>query len=92
VPSRNTDNPWNATNLQACEQAKRLWTQATSRRDEGVEGYKIDSARSTDAFPDPNWPKQSLDELIERTFNGRMIEDEKHAGLLRLLGARQEIS
>ena len=26
VPSRGLDNIWNATNLQACEQAKRLWT------------------------------------------------------------------
>jgi hypothetical protein len=33
VPSRNEDNPWNLTNLQACEQAKTLWTQASSRRD-----------------------------------------------------------
>ena len=29
VPSRDLDNIWNATNLQACEQAKTLWTQAT---------------------------------------------------------------
>jgi hypothetical protein len=31
VPTRNEDNAWNATNLQACEHAKTLWTQATSR-------------------------------------------------------------
>ena len=51
VPTQNLDNAWNITNLQACEQAKTLWTQATSRKEEGVEAYKIDVARDPDAFP-----------------------------------------
>ena len=37
VPSRNLDNEWNKTNLQACEQAKKLWTMvATRERDRGL--------------------------------------------------------
>jgi hypothetical protein len=92
VPSRNTDNRWNESNLQACEQAKTLWTQATSRKEEGVEAYKIDASRDPDAFPVPNWPTQSLDELIARTFAGRLIETKDHPGLLRLLGAKQSVS
>jgi hypothetical protein len=92
VPSRNTDNRWNESNLQACEQAKTLWTQATSRKEEGVEAYKIDASRDPDAFPVPNWPTQSLDELIGRTFAGRLIETKDHPGLLRLLGAKQSVS
>jgi len=32
---------------------------------------------------------QSLAELIEKTFAGRMIDNENHPGLLRLVGARQ---
>jgi hypothetical protein len=92
VPSRNQDNSWNGSNLQACEHAKTLWTLVTSRKEEGVEAYKIDSARDPDAFPDPNWPTQSLTDLISVTFAGRMIESEDHAGLLRLIGARQSTS
>ena len=42
VPSQNLDNSWNATALEACEQAKTLWVQATSRKAEGVESYKIE--------------------------------------------------
>ena len=38
--------------------------QAISRKDEGVDDYKIDFARDHDAFPQPNWPTQSLDDLI----------------------------
>jgi len=92
IPSQNLDNNWNVSNLQACEQAKQLWTQATSRKEEGIEAYKIDSSLHPDAFPDPKWPAQSLNEVIMRTFTGRTIEDDKHPGLARLIGARQEIS
>jgi hypothetical protein len=92
VPSRNLDNQWNDSNLCGCLQAKTLWTQATSRRDEGVDGYKIDFAKDQDAFPEPNWPTQKLDQLILVTFSGRMIDHEEHPGLLRLIGARQSIS
>jgi hypothetical protein len=92
VPSRNTDNPWNASNLQACEKAKTLWIQATSRKEEGVEAYKIDVARDADAFPAPKWPTQTLEEIIGRTFEGRQIETETHPGLLRLIGAKQSVS
>jgi hypothetical protein len=68
VPSRNTDNQWNESNLAACEQAKNLWVQATSRREENVDCYKVDFAREQDAFPEPKWPTQSLGELIELTL------------------------
>jgi hypothetical protein len=89
VPTRNEDNPWNASNLQGCEVAKTHWTQVSSRKEEGVDGYKIEFARDQDAFPEPNWPTQSLNDLIGVTFAGRIIEREDHPGLLRLIGARQ---
>jgi hypothetical protein len=89
---RNSDNSWNMSNKQACEQAKTHWIQATSRKEEGVEAYKIDRSRDVKAFPEPNWPKQTLDELILVTFTGRMIDREDHPGLLRLIGAKQSLS
>ncbi len=92
VPTENLDNSWNDTNLEACEKAKTLWTKATSRKSEGVESYKITFARDPDAFPEPNWPKQSLAELIARAFAGRMIETEDHPALLRKIGAKQSLS
>jgi hypothetical protein len=92
VPSRNLDNTWNASALRACEQAKTLWTQATSRKEENVEEYKINKARDADAFPEPSWPSQSMDEMIDVTFTGRMIDSEDHPALLRLIGAKQSLS
>ena len=50
VPSQNLDNAWNADALKACHLAQTRWVQATSRRPEGVDGYKIDFAQDQDAF------------------------------------------
>jgi hypothetical protein len=91
VPTQNLDNSFNETALQACELAKTQWVQATSRKGEGVDSYKIDFARDRDAFAEPSWPKQSLDELIGVTFAGRTIASENDPGLLRLIGAKQVI-
>jgi hypothetical protein len=89
VPSTNMDNLFNQSNAAGCQQAKKLWTQMTSRKEEGVDGYKVDCARDPDAFPEPNWPKQSLEKLIVTTFAGAMITSDDHPGLLRLIGAKQ---
>jgi hypothetical protein len=92
IPTRNLDNSWNRDNVAACEQAKTLWTQATSRGEEGVDGYLIERARDLDAFPEPEWPKQTLSDLIDRAFAGRTIVSEDHPALLRLIGAKQSVS
>ena len=92
IPTQNPDNGFNRTNVQGCEHAKTLWTQLISRKEEGVDEYKIDFARDQDAFPEPKWPTQTLDEIIAKTFEGRMITTEDHPGLLRLIGAKQSVS
>jgi hypothetical protein len=66
--------------------------QATSRKEEGVEAYKVDFARDVDAFPKPKWPTQTLNDLIEKTFVGRIIDHDDHPALLRLIGAKQSVS
>ena len=92
VPSQNLDNDWNKTNWDACQLAKTSWVEVTSRKAEGVDGYKIDFARNPGAFPEPNWPKQSLERLIEVTFTGRMICTEDHPALFRLVGDKPELA
>jgi hypothetical protein len=92
VPTQNVDNSWNISNLDGCEQAKTRWTKAVSRKSEGVETYKISFARDPESFDQPNWPTQSLGELIERSFAGRMIETAHHPALLRKIGAKQALS
>lgn len=92
VPTRNLDNLWNSSNVQACERAKTLWVMVTSLKEAGIENYRVTAAMDQDAFPPPKWPTQSLAELISVTFAGRMIEREDHPGLLRLLGKKQSTS
>ena len=92
IPTRNLDNSWNRDNIAGCEQAKTLWTQATSRGEEGIDGYFVQAARDPDAFPQPKWPEQSLNDLLNRAFAGRMIDSEDHPALLRLIGGKQSVS
>jgi len=92
VPSQNLDNPWNANALTSCHKAQTLWLQAMSRRSENAEGYKIDFAQDPDAFPEPKWPSRSLDELLEVTFKEANIDHDRHPGLLRLIGAKQDLA
>jgi hypothetical protein len=89
VPTRNLDNTFNSSSLTGCEQAKTLWTKVVSRKDEGVDAYKVTAAKDQDAFTESKWPTQTLQELIWHTFAGRIIDREDHPGLLRLIGARQ---
>jgi hypothetical protein len=95
--TRNLDNIWNETNLAGCRKAKEGWFQLVSRSKNdiqqmaGREGYECvptkDEADGKPApYPEPKWPEQTLDELIERAFEGRMILTEEHPGLARVIG------
>jgi hypothetical protein len=92
VPSRNQDNTWVASNLDACEKAKTRWTLAVSLKEQGEEKYKVEHAHDADVFPEPAWPTQSLEELILTTFAGRIIDSPDHVGLARLIGRKPVIS
>ena len=93
VPTRNLDNDWNCTALDGCDKAKVHWVQLVSRKTEGVELYKIDFAHDLDAFPEPKWPATSLMDLIYKAFAPNcIIEDDTHPGLLRLIGAKQNLT
>ena len=86
IPTRNLDNRYNATNLEGCEEARKHWTQLTSRKAEGVDEYQISYAINKKAFPETKWPGTPLDKLIEISLANRMIFDEQHPGLKRLRG------
>jgi hypothetical protein len=89
VPSQNLDNDWNRSALEACELAKTRWVKAASRKSEGVDGYKARYAKDEDAFPQPAWPTQTLEELLLATFADKYrIEDHDHDALKRLLGVK----
>jgi hypothetical protein len=88
IPTQNLDNTYNAETIKACENAKTLWTKLTSRKREGQETYQTTFARKPEALGEPKWPPQTLNEILATAFDGRMIGEEDHPGLLRLLGAK----
>jgi hypothetical protein len=92
LPVLNLDNKWNEDILRACEEARRLWVKASSRREENTEGYMIQIAKDPDAFPEPKWPKQSLGELVKASFEQRMITAAEHPALARLIGAKVKVA
>jgi hypothetical protein len=92
VPSQNLDNKWNADARTACYKAQTHWIQAMSRMSEGIDGYKIEFARDQEAFPAPKWPSRPLDELLEITFAAANIDHDRHPALLRLIGAKQDLT
>jgi hypothetical protein len=92
VPAINLDNTYNSSAVDGCQKAKETWVKLTSRKDQGVDEYQVTFAFDADVFPEPVWPKQSLDALIEVSFHERMIDRENHPSLLRLLGKKQVLS
>jgi hypothetical protein len=92
VPSRNLDNGFNADAIKACYMAQTKWVQALSRQAEGVDGYEIKFAFDQDAFTAPDWPKPTKDELLEVTFKETNIDHDRHPSLLRLIGAKQDLT
>jgi hypothetical protein len=100
IPSQNLDNNWNKTNIQGCEQSKTVWTQLTSRKEEGVEGYDISMSeaekKGRKPFPDPNWEKvakgKTIFDLMLAAFAGRTMTDKTHPAWLRLIGDAQTLT
>jgi hypothetical protein len=92
VPSRNLDNKWNADSLKACSMAQTHWIQAASLSDQGKEGYEIKFAHDQDAFPATKWPSRSFEEILDVTFAETNIDHDRHPSLLRLIGARQDLT
>jgi hypothetical protein len=97
VPSRNLENEWNRSGLEACGQAKKFWVTVTSKKAEGKEGYQIERTWSErkgegSPYPEPDWPTESLDEIIATTFDGRTITEETDPAWGRLVGIKPKLS
>ena len=75
-------NPWHESALEAAERAKSKWTRIAA--DMSLGAYRIWEA--SDQLPEPEWPEQSLRDLLEIAFKGRYISTIDHAILKRLRG------
>jgi hypothetical protein len=97
IPSTNLDNIWNETCVRACTEARAKWRMVVSRKIEGKEGYDSEPTRNEKQglpppFPEPAWLKESLERIIEVSFEGKMILVLTDPAWNRLVGATQQIS
>ncbi len=75
-------NPWHESALEAAERAKSKWTRVQA--DMSLGAYRIYEAHGD--LPEPEWPQESLRDLLSIAFKGRYIDDLDHAVLKRLRG------
>ncbi len=75
-------NPWHESALEAAERAKAKWTRVAA--DMSLGAYRIWEASGD--LPDPEWPEQSLRDLLKIGFKGHYIDAVDHAVVKRLRG------
>jgi hypothetical protein len=73
---------WNRSALEAATLAENKWVRVASNISLGA--YEVFTA--TADFPDPEWPKLSLGEILRIAFKGRVIDSLDHLVLQKLRG------
>jgi hypothetical protein len=75
-------NLWQSSYKEAIKQAETDWVRVEANMQAGQ--YEI--TKSTNDLGDPRWPKQSIDELINDTFAGRIIDSPEHPYIRQIQG------
>ena len=76
-------NSWHGSGHKSMEEAKSFWVRRQADKSNG--GYLITKA-SNAQLPDPKWPTESLEDLIEKAFDRYYIDTIDHPVLRRLRG------
>ncbi len=77
-----TRNPWHESLAQAVEHAKQAWIRITANMHVG--GYDIYEAQAE--LPEPEWPADDIDALVQVAFRGKIITSVDHPVVQSLLG------
>jgi hypothetical protein len=77
-----TRNPWHESLAQAVEHAKLKWIRITANMHAGR--YNVYEAEA--ALPEPEWPADDIDKLVEVAFRGKIITSLDHPVIQTLLG------
>ena len=76
-------NSWHESGHKSMEEAKSFWVRRQADRSNG--GYLITKAINS-MLPDPKWPSEPLEDLIEKAFDRYYIDKIDHPVLRRLRG------
>ena len=75
-------NPWHRSARKAEERAREQWVRVVSNKN--ISGYNVYTPLG--AFPDPQWPDESLSDLLKIAFDGCIIESIDHPAIEHLRG------
>jgi hypothetical protein len=75
-------NEWHRSAAEAAERAMERWTRVTANMSLG--GYEIFEAMG--GLPEPDWPKVSLQAILEVAFRDRIVDRADHPLIQRLRG------
>lgn len=73
---------WHTSAAEAAEMAMETWVRVTAKKSLGA--YEIFEATGT--IPEPEWPEQSMRELLAIGFKGRIIDGPEHPVIQKLRG------
>ena len=75
-------NRWHQSLDEAVVRSQETWIRITANKTIG--GYDIFEASAK--LPEPIWPTESMDSLLEVAFRGRVLDDPNHPVVIDLLG------
>lgn len=75
-------NPWHQSAAEAAEIAMSRWIRLVANRDMGC--YDVIAAE--DMIVEPKWPEKSMEELVNKAFAQRYVDNEDHPLVKELLG------
>lgn len=75
-------NPWHRSARKAEVRAREQWVRMVSNK--SISGYNVYTP--LEAFPEPQWPDESLSDLLKIAFDGFIIESIDHPAIAHLRG------
>ena len=75
-------NPWHQSAAEAAEIAMIRWIRLVANRDMGC--YDVIAAE--DMIVEPKWPEKSMEEMVNKAFAQRYVDNEDHPLVKELLG------
>lgn len=82
VNTDNLENSWCSSALEAVQEARKGWIRIEANRGAGAYDYYIPAG----VIPEPVWPDEDPNTLLERAFTGRIIDRQDHPIIQHILG------
>jgi hypothetical protein len=84
IDNQGRPNSWHASLVRGIAEAETSWVRMEANLDAGQ--YNI--IRSRDDLGEPEWPSQTMDELVQEVFGNKIISDPDHPFARQLEGRR----